>query len=162
MSRAGSTSLIVRRVRVRLVGGRVLEGDLHLAEGQSLVGTMALRRYFLNLTRVSWVPDDGPAAAVPHLAIRVNQIVWLLAPDGDVPLTSGIQPTTPPRSVELHLVGGVRLDVSLHLATEQRMSDYFDSNAGFVPLRDVRIAGSDEVYSGLALNHEAILAIRET
>jgi hypothetical protein len=42
------------------------------------------------------------------------------------------------------------------------MSDYIDANPSFVPLRAARIGESGEVIERLAINHRAILTIRET
>jgi hypothetical protein len=51
--------------------------------------------------------------------------------------------------------------VGLNLAQEQRMSDYLDSNAAFIPLWEAKVLSSSKVIERLAVNHEAILAIRE-
>ena len=63
--------------------------------------------------------------------------------------------------VELQLVDDLTLNVGLNLAQEQRMSDYLDSNAAFIPLWDAKVLSSSEVIERLAVNHEAIFAIRE-
>ena len=62
---------------------------------------------------------------------------------------------------ELHLVGGLTLNVTLNISDELRMSDYFDSGPTFIPLRDVQIPSSARIIDRLAVNHEAVLAIRE-
>ncbi len=155
-------NLSTRRVQVLLRGNRLLEGLIHVPDGQSLTGFLEVKKYFLNLTQARWVGGVTSERVVPHFALRVNQVIWVVPLDGDIALTSVIPPEGSDRKAELHLVDNVSLNVTLHIATEQRMSDYFDSNIGFVPLKDARITSSGEVHEALAVNHGAILAIRET
>lgn len=153
--------LIRKRVRVLLRENRLLEGYLHMAEGQSLTGVLGVKKFFLNLTDVRWIGGVTADSPIPHLAIRVNQIVWIQPLEEEIRLTSFVQPESQAREVELHLIGNISLDVRLHIAPEQRMSDYFDSNPGFVPLRDAKLTASGELHPELAVNQEAVLAIRE-
>jgi hypothetical protein len=81
--------------------------------------------------------------------------------DPSLPLSSAITPTEDSREVELNLVGDHTLRVSLNIAHETRMSDYLDSNRTFLPLRSARVGHGDEVIERLAVNHQAILTIRE-
>lgn len=157
----GPLYLRQRTVRVLLRGNRSLEGQVHISEGQSLVGFMGMKKFFLNLTSARWLDGRGSNEPLPHLSIRISQIVWLEPVDGDLPLSTGLSPTEGAREVELHLVGGVRLHVTLGIANEMRMSDYFDSNAAFIPFRAARAGDGQEPIERLAVNHEAILTIRE-
>ncbi len=150
-----------KRVQVLLRGNRLLTGRIHVLAGQSLIAFLQAKRHFLNLTQARWVGGVTSDRVVPHFALRLNQVIWVGLLDGDIPLTSGVEPETSDRMVELHLVDNASLNVMLHIATEQRMSDYFDLNAGFVPLRNAQVTPSGEVHRVLAVNHEAILAIRE-
>lgn len=158
-----SASLYLRQrpVRVLLRGNRSLEGHVHISEGQSLVGFLGMKKYFLNLTSVRWLDGRGGEGALPHLSIRISQIVWVEPADGDLPLSTGISPTGGAREVELQLIGDVTLHVTLGIADEMRMSDYFDSNPAFIPLRAARLGEGREPVERLAVNHEAILTIRE-
>lgn len=151
-----------RPVRVLLRGNRSLEGLIHVSEGQSLTGFLGMKKYFLNLTEVKWLDTPAEGEPLPHLGIRISQIVWVVPLDGALPLSSAQSAPAGQRSVELHLVDGVTLHVTLRIAPELRMSDYFDSNAAFIPLRDARATGSSRAIDRLAVQHEAILAIRET
>ena len=76
-------------------------------------------------------------------------------------LTSGFTTSDLGRFVELHLVDERRLRVTLNMAENQRMSDYLDSNTGFVPLFEARVEPEGQVVPRMAVNHEAILGIRE-
>ena len=150
-----------KSVTVLLRGSRSLRGDIHIAEGQSLTGFLGMKKHFLNLTAVRW--EDTPAGAdpLPHLSLRIANVVWVVPEDGSLYLTSAETPTGEGRKAELHLVGGLTLRVTLNIADELRMSDYFDSGPSFIPQRDVQIPSSTRTIDRLAVNHTAVLAIRE-
>jgi hypothetical protein len=151
-----------RPVRLLLRGNRALEGTMHVAEGQSLIGFLDSRKAFLNLTSVRWLDGRGSGSSLPHLSIRVSQIVWVVPLDASLALTSAVEPTDQSREVELELVGDVGVRVRLNIADEQRMSDYLDSNPSFVPLRSAHVRESNELMERIAVNHTAILTVRET
>ena len=134
---------------------------MHVAEGQSLSAFLGMKSFFLNLTSVRWLDGRPEEDRLPHLSIRISQIVWVVPLDGSLPLSSAASPVGSGREVELDLVGDVTVHVTLNIAEEQRMSDYFDSNTSFVPLRSARVLQSREVIDRLAVHHEAILTIRE-
>jgi small nuclear ribonucleoprotein (snRNP)-like protein len=150
-----------KEVTVLLVGGRTLQGELHVSEGQSLIGSLSEKQHFLNLTNVVW--DDAAPQSQPltHLSIRISNIVWIVPEDGSLYLTSAEDPTDTGRNVELHLVGSLTLHVTLHIAEELRMSDYFDSGTRFVPLRHAHILSTARTIDRLAVNHRSIQAIRD-
>ena len=153
-------SLHRRSVRVHLIGGRTLVGRIHIAEGQSLSGFLSSKLFFLNLTEVGW--EDGvEAGSLPHLSVRLRQIVRVDPLDPDLRLSSALVPSEDTRRIELHVDGGVRLHVQMNVARETRMSDYLDANPSFIPLWSVRVEGQERVVDRVALNHDAIQAIRE-
>lgn len=160
----GGASLYLkhRPVRVLLRGNRALEGIMHVAEGQSLIGFLDSKKAFLNLTSVRWLDGRGAEGALPHMSIRISLIVWVVPLDSSLALSSAVLPTEEARDVILDLVGDLTLTVRLNIAHEQRMSDYIDANPSFVPLRAARVSESGEVIERLAINHRAILTIRET
>jgi len=163
-ARAGEPSSLYLRqrpVRVFLRGNRSLEGHLHISEGQSLVGFLGMKKSFLNLTSVRWLDGRGGAEPLPHLSIRISQIVWIEPLDGALPLSTGVAPSDGAREVELQLVGDVTLNVTLGIADEMRMSDYLDSNPAFIPLRAARPKEGTGPIDRLAVNHECILTVRE-
>jgi hypothetical protein len=125
------------------------------------VGFLGMKKFFLNLTDVRWLDGRGGEDPLPHLSIRLSQIIWVAPLDRALPLSTGMTPSSDGREVEFHLVDDLTLEVTLGIANEQRMSDYFDSNPSFIPLRSVRTAAGTEALDRLAVNHEAILAIRE-
>ncbi len=150
-----------KSVRVQLRGNRGLRGEIHIAEGQSLTGFLGMKKHFLNLTSVRW--EDAPTGSdpLPHLSLRIANLLWVVPEDGSLYLTSAEKPTEEGRKAELHLVGGLTLNVTLNIADELRMSDYFDSGPSFIPLRDVQIPSSTRTIDRVAVNHTAVLAIRE-
>jgi hypothetical protein len=151
-----------KAVTVQLRGNRGLRGEIHIAEGQSLTGFLGMKKHFLNLTSVRW--EDAPTGSDPlaHLSLRIANIVWVVPEEGSLYLTSAESPTGGDgRKAELHLMGGLTLNVTLNIADELRMSDYFDSGPSFIPLRDVQIPSSTRTIDRVAVNHTAVLAIRE-
>lgn len=154
--------LQTRAVRVLLRGNRSLEGLIHIPEGQALLTFLGMRRFFVNLTSVRWTDAPPDVEPMAHLSIRMSSIVWVVPSDQALHLTAGPGPTDTGREVELHLVDGWSLNVTLNIAGEQRMSDYFDSNVSFTSLWNARILGSGRTLERMAVNHDAILAIRET
>jgi hypothetical protein len=153
-------SLHRRPVRVRLRGGFTLHGHIHVAEGQSLCGFLSAGRFFLNLTEVRR-EDDSEREELPHLSVRLRQIIWVEPLDPALRLSSAAIASEEARSIELHLEGGSRLRVELNVSSETRMSDYLDANPWFIPLWYVHIVGDERVVERVALNHFAILTIRE-
>ena len=153
--------LIKEPVQVLLRGGQVLTGELHIPDGMPLVSYLRVRRLFLNVTSVQREGADEGGDPYGHLSIRLSNIVWVIPLDPSLKVSSNLTPAESGRTVELHLVGDRKLTVTLNMAEEQRMSDYLDSNSGFVPFFDARIQPGDRLVERLAVNHEAILAIRE-
>jgi hypothetical protein len=150
-----------REVQLRLRGGVTISGTIHIPEGQPLLHFLGLRKHFLNLTSARY--GDAPQAEelLPHLSIRLSNVVWVIPLDTSLHVSAAADPVGSSRIVELQLVDGLTLNVILNLAEEQRMSDYLDSNVAFIPLWDAKVLSSSRVIERLAINHEAILAIRE-
>jgi hypothetical protein len=153
--------LVKEPVQVLLRGGQVLTGELHIPDGMPLVNYLRVRRLFLNLTSVRRIGLDEEGDPYGHLSIRLSNIVWVIPLDPSLHVSSTLTPAESGRTVELQLVDNRNLTVTLNIADEQRMSDYLDSNSGFVPLFEAKIQPGDRMVERLAVNHEAILAIRE-
>ena len=148
-------------VQILLRGGQTLSGEIHIPDGMPLMNYLRLKRLFLNLTSVrqQGLPEnEGPFG---HLSIRLSNIVWVVPLGQSLHVSSTLAPAEPGRTVELQLVDGFNLTVTLNISEDQRMSDYLDSNSGFLPLFEAKIQPGDRVVERLAVNHEAILAIRE-
>jgi hypothetical protein len=157
----GQSHLQKKAVQVRLRGGQSLEGVIHIPEGLSLLHLLGTKKYFLNLTSVRQAGDPEEEALVDHLSLRLSNVVWIIPQDGTLHISTASLPSNASRAVELQLVDGVRLTVDLNIAEEQRMSDYLDANWSFLPLWSARLPSTSQVIERLAVNHEAILAIRE-
>ena len=156
-------SLNRRAVRLRLRNERWLTGKVHITEGQSLATFLSTKLNFLNLTEVRWAGrEDG--VSMPHLSVRLDQIICVEPLDADLRLSSATLPSTEARRVELE-VDGVedqnRLEVEMNVSRETRMSDYLDANPGFIPLWSVKIHGAAEPVDRVAVNHRAIRVVRE-
>lgn len=149
-----------RAVQVLLRGGRTLEGDIHIPEGMPLLNFLGNKRFFVNLTSVRREGEEDTTRA-DHLSLRLSNVVWVVPLEGTLHLSTASAPTSSSRHVELELVDQLTLRVELGIAEEQRMSDYLDANLGFVPFFSARIESERQTIDRLAVNHEAILAIRE-
>ena len=150
-----------KAVQVLLRGGQALDGFIHVPEGMPLLNFLGIRRFFLNLTSVQKAGGETGEGPVEHLSLRLSNVVWVIPMDPSLHLSTASTPAEIGREVELHLVDGVNLTVTLNIADEQRMSDYLDANSGFVPLFEARVPSPSRVIERLVVNHEAILAIRE-
>jgi len=155
------THLQKKPVRVLLRGGQSWEGTIHIPEGLPLLNFLGIKRFFLNLTQVRRVDASAESELIEHLSLRISNIVWVIPLESTLHITTALPPTSASRKVELRLVDGMTLLVDLNIAEEQRMSDYLDANLGFVPLWSARMRSTAEVFDRMAVNHEAILAIRE-
>lgn len=157
----GPAHLEKKPVRVRLRGGRSLEGVIHIPEGLSLLHFLGTKKYFLNLTSVRFSDAPESQTTIDHLGLRLSNVVWIIPQEGTLHVSSASVPMESSRAVEIGLVDGVVLAVRLHISEEQRMSDYLDANWAFLPLWSARLAATSETIERMAVNHEAILSIRE-
>lgn len=154
-------SISRKRVQLLVGQGRTIEGEVHVPDGQALVGFLGTRKHFLNLTSVSGMPGSAEDQSIPHLAVRVDQVVWIRPLDSDLALSTVVGPNARPRGVRLILVGGRGLSVKMRISSEQRLTDFFDSNTGFIPLYDALLDGEEMTMPELAVNHRAIMALQE-
>lgn len=152
--------LVRRGVRILLRGGKTLEGLIHIPEGMPLLDFLRAKRFFLNLTSVK-MDAAGEDAPIEHLSLRLSNVVWVIPLEGALHVSSSVGPVADKRAVELQLVDNHTLTVSLQIAQEQRMSDYLDANLGFLPLWSAVLPSTGQHLERLAVNHDAILAIRE-
>jgi hypothetical protein len=157
-----TSRLPTRRLRIFLRDFRVVEAEAGFAEGQSLATYFGNRRTYLNL-RGSWW--ESTRERIDHAMLRVDQVLWAAALDGDVPLTSA---SGPRRRIELQLEGGLRMRAALLLGARQRLSDALESSGAFIPLAGAQLLRSGrppkEVnveLGDIVLNQHAIEAVWE-
>ena len=74
-----------RRLRLFLRDFRMLEASASLADGQSLTSFLSSRKNYLHLQDVRWTSTGERAS---FAVLRVAQLLWAAAPDGDVPHVS--------------------------------------------------------------------------
>jgi len=157
----GSSHLAQKPISVRLKGGGSLEGLIHIPDGLSLLHFMGTKKKFLNLTSVR--PSDVSRGQDPigHLSLRLTNIVWIVPLDGTLHISTASITADAKRSVEIELVDGIKLQVDLHIAEEQRMSDYLDGDWSFLPLWSALDLETSQIFERIAVNHDTILSIRE-
>lgn len=154
-----------RRLRLFLRDFRMVEASISLSPGQSLTTWIANRKSYVNLRGAHWASTNDN---VQHAVLKVQQVLWAAALDGDIPLmTTTSQPLTP-RMVEIQLDGGLLLRGGLIVSEKQRLSDYLESQAQFIPVRNGMLLRSGRppkevnvTLGDIVLNQEAVQAIWE-
>lgn len=153
------SQFIRRLVRLTLKDGLGVEGNVHVTEGQSLGVFLTTRRYMTSLTEARWTDTEAPV--LPHLALRTDKIVYASSLDEGLPVATNVRPTLNPRWAEFILADGTVMHVGLHIAEEQRMTDYFDSAPAFLPVVQASVVGSDRLLGPVSVNTSKIVALRE-
>lgn len=154
-----------RRLRIFLRDFRMVEATASLADGQALASYLASRKSYVNLCGAHWAGTDG---SVAHVALRVGQVLWAAAPDGDIPLTNA-SAAGRAREVEIQLDGGLLVRGGLILSEHQRLSDYLESAGQFIPMLGAQLLRSGRppqkvnvTLGDVVLNQDAVQAVWET
>jgi hypothetical protein len=147
----------MRRLRLFLRDHRILDGHARVPAGQSLATYLAHRSRYVNLTSVDWL---GTGERIPHMALKVDGVLWAAAPAGELPLTGGMGPGMT-RPVEVELEGGYLLAGGLLIMENQRLSDYLHSAPPFIPLRDAHLRPRGKALGDIVVNQGAIQVVRE-
>ena len=159
---AGKTQ--VRRMRLFLRDFRQVEAQANLSDGLSLSSWLSNKKSYVNLRGAHWTTTNDKAQ---HVVLKVQQVLWAAALDGDIPLVSAA-PTMSPRLVEIQLEGGLLMRGGLNLGDKQRLSDYLESHQQFIPVRGASLLRTGRpakevnvVLGDVVLNQEAVQAIWE-
>jgi len=154
-----------RRLRLFLRDFRMIEAQVSLAEGSSLMQYFASRRQYVNLRGARWTSTNDN---VRHAALKVEQVLWAASMDNDIPLTSGTI-STQPREVEIQLDGGLLVRAGMSIGEGQRLSDYLESQPQFLAVRDAQLLKSGRppkevnvALGDIVLNQSAVQAVWET
>lgn len=147
----------LRRLRLFLRDHRVLDANARVPDGQFLATYLASRKRYVNLTEIDWL---GMRERVPHLALKVEKVLWCGSQDGELPLMSP-RATASARAVEVELEGGYLLSAGILLIGGQRLSDYLQSAPAFIPLRDARLLPRAKALGDIAVNQDSIQLVRE-
>jgi hypothetical protein len=153
-----------KRLRIFLRDFRLVEAAVHLVDGQALTSCFGSRRNYMNLRGARWA---GTTEQVEHAVLRLGQVLWASAPDGDIPLTSASL-ATPGRDIEAQLDGGLLVRGRFLMSEHQRMSDYLETSGQFVPLLGAQLLRSGRppktvnvTLGDIVLNQEAVQAVWE-
>lgn len=146
-----------RRLRLFLRDHRVLDASARVPRGQFLSTYLASRTRYVNLTAVDWL---GTGEKVPHMALKVDRVLWAASQDGELALTSALAAAAA-RRVEVELEGGYLLSAGLLLVQNQRLSDYLQSAPPFVPLRNAELRPRGKELGDIVVNQETIQVVRE-
>lgn len=161
---ADQTKLPARRLRLFLRDFRMVEAQISLAEGQALMQYFASRKQYVNLRGARWASTGDN---VRHAVLKVEQVLWAAAMDGDIPLLSA-NIATAPREVEIQLDGGLLVRAGLIIGEGQRLSDYLESQQQFLPVRNAQLLRSGRppkevnvALGDIVLNQAAVQAVWE-
>jgi hypothetical protein len=153
-----------RRLRIFLRDFRMIEAQASFAEGQSLATYFTNRKSYLNLRGAQWA---STSVDIKHAVLRLDQVLWVAAPDGDVDLTNASgQPRE--RLVELQLDGGLLIHACFLMRERQRLSDFLESAGEFIPMTRAQLLRSGRppkqvnvTLGDIVLNQAAIQAVWE-
>jgi hypothetical protein len=152
------------RLRLFLRDFRMVEATISLSPGQSLTSWLANRKSYVNLRGAHWASTNDH---VQHAVLKVQQVLWAASMDGDIPLMTAMQPMAP-RVVEIQLDGGLLVRGGLNVGERQRLSDYLESQAQFIPVRNAMLLRSGRppkevnvTLGDVVLNQEAVQAVWE-
>lgn len=146
-----------RRIRFFLRDHRVLDASARVPAGQYLSTYLASRNRYVNLTGATWL---GTGEEVPHMALKVDNVLWAASTDGDLPLTSP-RAAASARRVEVELEGGYMIAAGLLLVDSQRLTDYLQSAPPFVPLREAELQPRGKALGDVVVNQHAVQLVRE-
>lgn len=154
-----------RRLRLFLRDFRMLEGHASIADGQSLNSFLSSRKTYLHMQDVRWT-NTGERA--DFAVVRVAQLLWAAAPDGDLTLVAAAHNPTP-RVVEIQVDGGLLLRAALHIGIGQRLGDYLEAAGAFIPLQGAHLLRSGRparkvnlILGDVVLHQEGIQAMWES
>lgn len=157
--------LPTRRLRLFLRDFRMIEAHISLADGQSLTQFFVTRKHYVNLRSAKW---SGSDETIDHVVLKIEQVLWAAALDGDIALTQATSPA-PPRAVEVQLDGGLLMRAGMFLSDGQRLSDYLEAQPQFIPMRSVELLRSGRppkevnvTLGDIALNQAGVQAMWET
>ena len=158
------TKAAPRRLRLFLRDFRMIDASISLSPGQSLTSWLANRKSYVNLRDAHWASTND---IVQHAVLKVQQVLWAASVDGDIALTSASLPQAP-RMVEIQLDGGLLVRGGLNAGERQRLSDYLESQAQFIPVKNAMLLRSGRppkevnvTLGDVVLNQEAVQAMWE-
>ncbi|HUE77727.1 MAG TPA: hypothetical protein VMM83_07275 [Longimicrobiales bacterium] len=146
-----------RRLRLFLRDHRVMDANARVPQGQFLATYLASRTRYVNLTGVDWI---GTGEKIPHMALKVDKILWAASEDGELSLTNALA-AGGARRVEVELEGGYMLSAGLLVVQNQRLSDYLQSAPPFIPLRNAELRPRGKGLGDIVVNQESIHLVRE-
>lgn len=158
------SKLPARRLRLFLRDFRMVEAQVSLAEGQSLMQYFASRKQYINLRGAKWASSQEN---INFAVLKIDQVLWAAALDNDIPLNNAMTQTLP-REVEIQLDGGLLVRAGLNIGGGQRLSDYVESQPQFIPMRTAQLLRSGRppkevnvALGDIVLNQAAIQAMWE-
>jgi hypothetical protein len=153
-----------RRLRLFLRDFRMLDARVSLAEKQALTSYFGSRKSYVNVLNARWANTDE---SFDHAVLRVDQVLWASAPDGDVPLVASSLPSSAAKEVEVSAEGGLLVYGGLALGDHQRLSDYLESAGAFIPIHNAKLLRSGRpprevnvALGDIVLNQTAMQAMR--
>lgn len=147
-----------RKVHIILRDGDVVDGGLYLTDSQALAPYLGTRKNgWVNVVNAVW-RREGEVHR--HAVLQTEHIVIASAPDRDYPVQPESQ-TGVPRSVDILLHDGTRVQGNLFLAERQRLSDFLSTCGAFLPLLAARRVHDGDPLGDVAVNGGCVKAVRD-
>jgi hypothetical protein len=154
-----------RRLQFFLRDFRLVDASVALPDGVTLYAYLARRRGYVPVLDARWTPSGE---SVPFAVVKRDQMLYAMAPDGDVPHVAAGS-TLVKQAVEMLLEGGLFVRGELPLSEGQRLVDYLDTAGPFLPVAGVVLLRSGRppkranvTWGDIALNQDVIQAIWES
>lgn len=147
-----------RRVHVLLRDGAVVDGGIYLMDGQALAPYLGSRKGgWANIVGAVW---ESEGEVHNHAVLQADHILMASSPDDDYPVH--FRPTgAVPRSADISLEDGTRVQGTLHLADKQRLSDYLTACGKFMPVLAAKRVDDGNNLGDIALNCGCVKAVRD-
>lgn len=149
-----------KRLHVVMRDGSLIEGSIHIAEDMSLVSFLGSRKGgWMNMVDARRPKlQEAPG----HMIVQTDLVVLVSAPDANMQVVSQSGAGMGERMVEMHLVGGKRIQGVMNLAPLQRMSDYLHQCGKFAGVTRATLLPDNQDIGDIAVNTSAIATVHES
>jgi len=145
-------------VHIVLRSGDTVDGGIYLTDGQALAPYLSSRKNgWVNIVNASWGLEGELHG---HAVLQTEHIVLASSTERDYPVVAQTQGGAP-RSVDVLLNDGTRLQGMLVLGAKQRLSDYLAGTGTFLGLMSAVRVQDGDVLGDVALNGGSVIAVRD-
>ena len=148
-----------KRLHLVMRDGTALEAAIVISDDMPLVA-------FLTSRKGGWMNamdarDPKSGAVESHLVLQTDLVALASAPDANMAITATTGTTSTTRQVEVKLLGGQTLQVTVALAAGQRLSDLLAQSGRFLGLSGATVLPAGVTLGDVAVNTGAIRSVAE-